>query len=103
MKSAAYFEQIRTYLASPSRERVADGVFQYNIKCEDGGVHAIIFDEKNSTLVETTSEKIDATIDVSDDDFVLLVTKKLFAKEALAEGRMTISGNKELGEKLFQK
>lgn len=102
MKSAEYFEQIRTYLANPSRERSIIGVFQYNIKSADG-VHAIIFDLKNSTLTETTSEKIDATIDVSDDDFVLLVSKKLFAQEALAEGRMTISGNKELAEKLFQK
>lgn len=102
MKSAEYFEQIRAYLANPSRERNVIGVFQYNIKSADG-VHSIFFDLKNSTLTETTSEKIDATIDVSDDDFVLLVSKKLFAKEALAEGRMTISGNNELAEKLFQK
>lgn len=102
MKSSAFFEQIRTYLANPSRERTIIGVFQYNIKCEDG-VHSIIFDLKNSTLTETTNEKIDATIDVSDDDFVLLVSKKLFAKEALAEGRMTISGNNQLAEQLFQK
>lgn len=101
MKSAALFDKIAEKIASsPSATSPIAGVYQYNIKADDG-THTFIMDLKNSKTGSSTSEKVDVTFDISDDDFVMIHSKKLSQKDAIAQGKMTVSGNLELAEKLF--
>lgn len=102
MKSSAYFEKIKLRLSQSKCHKYPLGVFQYNIKSDDETL-IVFLDLKNLLFGETTKEKIDAVINVTDEDFVLMITKKLSGKDALEEGKITISGNVELAEKLFNK
>lgn len=104
MKSSAFFEKIRLRLSqSTEPNKFPAGVFQYNIKSDDEETLIMFLDLKNLLFTESTKETIDAVINVTDKDFVLMVTKKLSGKDVLAEGRITITGNVELAEKLFNK
>lgn len=101
MKSSVYLEKITEKIttAQPS-DRGLSAVYQYNIKADDG-THAFIMDLKNLKTGETTTETVDVTINLSDDVFVLLHSKKLSYKDGIDQGVVTITGNMELAEKLF--
>lgn len=104
MKSQAIINKIieRVAAIDPSSDRTVLGVFEYKIKTDDG-VYKFYMDLKNLKTGESTSEKIDVTIETTDDDFVFVSTQKLNAKDAIAQGKMTVTGNMELAEKLFAK
>lgn len=102
MKSSAFFEKIRLRLSqSPEVHKFEGGVFQYDIKSDDETL-TVILDLKNRLFTETTKEKVDAVITLTDEDFVLMVTKKLSGTDALEQGKVTITGNVELAEQLFR-
>lgn len=102
MKSSVYLEKITEKIttATPGSDRGLAAVYQYNIEADDG-IHAFIMDLKNLKTGETTTETVDVTINLSDDVFVLLHSKKLTYKERIAQGKVTITGNMELADKLF--
>lgn len=105
MKSSAILTKITERVAAidPASERTVLGVFEYKIKTDDGVVHSFYMDLKNLKTSESTTEKIDVTFEANDDDFVLISSQKMSAKEAIAAGKMTVTGNLELAEKLFAK
>lgn len=101
MKSSAYFEKIKLRLSQSTEAHKFPGVFQYNIKSDDETL-SVFLDLKNLLFTESTEETIDAVINLTDEVFVLMVTKKLSGKDALEQGKVTITGNVELAEKLFR-
>lgn len=104
MKCQAILNKITEQVAAfdPASQRTIVGVFEYKIKTDDG-IYTFYMDLKNLKTGESTTEKIDVTIETTDDDFVFVSTQKLSAKDAIAQGKMTITGNMELVEKLFAK
>lgn len=102
MKSSVYLEKITEKIAAadPESDRRLLAVYQYNIKTEDG-THIFVMDLKNLKTGDTTTETVDVTIDLSDDVFVLLHSKKLSYKDGIDQGKVIITGNMELAEKLF--
>lgn len=104
MKSQAILTKISARVAEidPASDRTIFAVFEYKIKTADG-VHSFFMDLKNLKTGDSTTEKIDVTIEATDDDFVFISTNKLGVKDAIAQGKMTVTGNIELVEKLFAK
>lgn len=66
MKSTPFLENIAARIAAidPSSERKIPGVFQYNIKADDG-IHTYFMDLKNLKTGKTTTEAVDAIFDIS--------------------------------------
>lgn len=104
MKSQAILTKITERVAAidPASARTIVAVFEYKIKTADG-VHSFFMDLKNLKTGDSTTEKVDVTIEATDDDFVFISTQKLGVKESIAQGKMKVTGNVELVEKLFAK
>lgn len=102
MKCTPYLEQIAARIAAmdPAAERKVPGVFQYKIKADDG-IHTHFLDLINLKTGQTTSEPIDVTFNIGDEDFVLIHTKKMTYHEAISSGKATVVRNMELAEKLI--
>lgn len=103
MKCDAVIEKIRARVAAvdPAGERKVLGVFQLNIKAADG-THNWIIDLKNLKVTEGTTASPDTTINISDEDFILLGTKQMSVKDGAAAGKIEITGDKSLASALIE-
>lgn len=83
----------------PNNRKVV-GIFQLNIKAADG-VHAWVVDLKDLKVYEGTAANADATIGISDEDFIAVGSKQVSVADAQAQGKAEISGDKALAATLF--
>lgn len=79
-------------------------IFQWNIKDRQGNVHVWTADLKNGEgCIYAGNPKnghADTTLTLTDEDFTSLVSGKLDAMKAFMTGRLKVSGNVMLAQKL---
>jgi 3-hydroxyacyl-CoA dehydrogenase/3a,7a,12a-trihydroxy-5b-cholest-24-enoyl-CoA hydratase len=80
------------------------GVFQFNLKTKDGQTVVYTADLKNKPgqVKQGTIEgvKPDCTLTVADEDYFDISTGKINAQQAFMQGKLKISGNLMLSQKL---
>lgn len=102
MKCDAVIEKIKARVAAidSAGPRKVLGVFQLNIKAADG-THNWIVDLKQLTVTEGTTGSADVTLNIGDEDFILVGTKQVSVEDAAAQGKIEIIGDKALASSLF--
>lgn len=102
LRSDAIFEFIIDQVkADPSRAKAVGGLFLYNITKDKKQVKQWTMDLKNANVYEGTPEgKPNTTMTISDEDFVLLAEGKLNPQTAFMKGKLKITGNIMLAQKL---
>jgi acyl dehydratase/putative sterol carrier protein len=105
VKSAPVFDAMhRAIQNNPSLIQKVNAVFQFNLKTADGTLVTYTVDVKNgkggvSRGVPSTV-KPDVTITISDDDYFDIATGKLSSQQAFIQGKMKVSGNVMLAQKI---
>eukprot|EP01123_Difflugia_compressa_P002787 TRINITY_DN1360_c0_g1_i1.p1 TRINITY_DN1360_c0_g1~~TRINITY_DN1360_c0_g1_i1.p1 ORF type:complete len:119 (-),score=23.33 TRINITY_DN1360_c0_g1_i1:128-484(-) len=104
LKSQAIFDLMDTTLKSnPSLLKKVNAVYVFNLE-SDGQTHTYTADAKNEASAGikkgTPQGKADCTITMSDTDFFDLSTGKLDGMAAFAGGKLKVSGNIMLAQKL---
>ncbi|XP_060533989.1 peroxisomal multifunctional enzyme type 2-like isoform X2 [Cylas formicarius] len=102
LKSDAIFEFIIEQVnADPSKAKSIGGVFLYNITKDGKQVKQWTMDLKNAKVFQGTPEgKPSTTLTISDEDFLLLAEGKLQPQQAFMKGKLKITGNLMLAQKL---
>eukprot|EP01125_Pyxidicula_operculata_P011915 TRINITY_DN3901_c0_g1_i1.p1 TRINITY_DN3901_c0_g1~~TRINITY_DN3901_c0_g1_i1.p1 ORF type:complete len:115 (-),score=35.67 TRINITY_DN3901_c0_g1_i1:46-390(-) len=103
MKSAAVFEVMdKTVKSTPALLKKVNAVYQFNIDF-GGKKNVFTVDVKNAATAgvkEGAAEKADCTITMTDDDFFDMSTGKLDGMAAFGQGKLKVSGNIMLAQKL---
>ncbi|EDV29791.1 uncharacterized protein TRIADDRAFT_19721 [Trichoplax adhaerens] len=105
LQSSIIFERMKKeFLANPSIINKFNCKYLWNITNEKGQkVVSWVIDLKSqnpSVTPGSTSTAVDCTLTTSDDDFVALATNKLNAQKAFFNGKLKVSGNIMLAQKL---
>ena len=97
-------EKIRSRIASvdPNGERKVTGVFQLNIKSDDGSTRGVTLDlNKLEVLDGNVSDAADVATDFDEATFVQFVTNEISFEDAVASGKATVTaGDPELAKTL---
>ncbi|XP_035775411.1 non-specific lipid-transfer protein-like 1 [Anopheles albimanus] len=101
MKCDAVIEKIRARVAAidPNGPRKVLGVFQLNIEAADG-VHEIIVDLKGLSVSDGKAASPDVVINLKDEDFIAVGTKQVPVKDAVAQGKVKMTGDQNLFQAL---
>ncbi|XP_035891517.1 uncharacterized protein LOC118502902 [Anopheles stephensi] len=101
MKCDAVIEKIKARIASidPNGPRKVLGVFQLNIEAADG-IHEIVVDLKALKVSDGKAGSPDVVINLKDEDFIAIGTKQVPVKDAVAEGKVTMTGDQTLFQAL---
>jgi len=95
--STALFELIgATMKSDPSLSKTLGAVFVYNLKDKSGAVSSWTIDGKGNSVHKgqpASGAKADVTVDVSEEDFLLLAQKKANAQSLFMKGKLKIKGN----------
>ena len=91
-------EKIKTAMANcdPSTPRKIEGVIQLNIAADDDSLKKWIWDITNLTIEEGENDAADATFDMSEETFLQLSNQTINIVDAEAEGKVIVSGDKQL-------
>jgi len=108
VKSSALFQQIKDGIDTlPKEERAANakkvgGVFQFDVKADNGKVHSWTLDLKNpdGNVTVGAASKPDITIIINDADFLDLASGKLNGQKAFMSGKIKVKGKMMLATKL---
>ncbi|XP_017776852.1 PREDICTED: peroxisomal multifunctional enzyme type 2-like isoform X2 [Nicrophorus vespilloides] len=103
LQSDAIFEMIAQKIKeSPEKAKSVNGIFLYNITKDGKIVKTWTMDLKSCKIHEGTpkSGKPNTTLTISDDDFVGLATGKLNPQTAFMKGKLKLTGNVMLAQKL---
>lgn len=96
-------EKIRSRVASvdPNGPRKVTGVFQLNIKNDDGSSRAVTLDlNKLEVLDGNVSDAPDVSVDVDGASLVQVATNEISFEDAVATGKATVTGDSELAKTL---
>lgn len=96
-------EAIRTRIANVDRSgpRKVTGVFQLNVKNDDGTTRPITLDlNKLEVLDENVHESPDVSVDFDADTLGQVTKNKLSFCDAVKIGKIAVSGNQELAKTL---
>lgn len=96
-------EKIRARVASvdPNGPRKVTGVFQLNIKNDDGSSRAVTLDlNKLEVLDDNVSHAPDVSMDVDGNALILVATNEITFEDAVQTGKATVSGDAELAKTL---
>uniref|UniRef100_A0A182PNM2 SCP2 domain-containing protein n=1 Tax=Anopheles epiroticus TaxID=199890 RepID=A0A182PNM2_9DIPT len=101
MKCDAVIEKIKARVAAidPNGPRKVLGVFQLNIEAADG-VHEIVVDLKALKVSDGKAASPDVVINLKDEDFIAVGTKQIPVKDAVAQGKVTMTGDQNLFQAL---
>jgi putative sterol carrier protein len=99
-KTAAELIQKMPDAFRPERAGRANATIQFNISGQGGGDYYVVIKNKTCTVSEGTASKADATLKMSNEDFVALDSGTLNTMKAFASGRIKASGNIGLARKL---
>eukprot|EP00451_Oxyrrhis_marina_P015196 CAMPEP_0204311276 /NCGR_PEP_ID=MMETSP0469-20131031/2237_1 /ASSEMBLY_ACC=CAM_ASM_000384 /TAXON_ID=2969 /ORGANISM="Oxyrrhis marina" /LENGTH=110 /DNA_ID=CAMNT_0051291201 /DNA_START=94 /DNA_END=426 /DNA_ORIENTATION=+ len=99
LKSDAVFAKIQAGLESQGAEVVkkTNAIFAFKIK---EGKNWVLDLKNGSGSLKEGEGKADATITISDEDFVAMADGKLNGMQAFMGGKLKISGNMMLAQKL---
>jgi 3-hydroxyacyl-CoA dehydrogenase/3a,7a,12a-trihydroxy-5b-cholest-24-enoyl-CoA hydratase len=105
LKSSAVFEELKQHVAStPDIVRKVKAVFLWNITKAGKRVAQWTADLKNAPGAvyygEPRGEKAGCTLTLSDDNFIGLVSGELKAQQLFMQGKLKLSGNIMLSQKL---
>uniref|UniRef100_A0A182PNM3 SCP2 domain-containing protein n=1 Tax=Anopheles epiroticus TaxID=199890 RepID=A0A182PNM3_9DIPT len=102
MKCDAVIEKIKARVAAidPNGPRKVLGVFQLNIEAADG-VHEIVVDLKALKVSDGKAASPDVVINLKDEDFIAVGTKQIPVKDAVAQGKVTMTGDQNLFQALI--
>ncbi|XP_044265365.1 peroxisomal multifunctional enzyme type 2-like isoform X2 [Tribolium madens] len=102
LESDAVFEFIIEQVkADPNKAKSIGGVFLYKITKNGKEVKQWTMDLKNAKVYEGKPEgKPSTTLTVSDEDFMLLAQGKLQPQAAFMKGKLKVTGNIMLAQKL---
>ncbi|XP_050306235.1 non-specific lipid-transfer protein-like 1 isoform X3 [Anthonomus grandis grandis] len=102
LKSDAIFEFIIEQVkADPNKAKSVGGVFLYKILKDGKEVKQWTMDLKNAKVFEGTPEgKPNTTLVISDEDFMLMAEGKLQPQQAFMKGKLKITGNIMMAQKL---
>ncbi|KAF7284371.1 peroxisomal Multifunctional enzyme type 2 isoform X2 [Rhynchophorus ferrugineus] len=102
LKSDAIFEFIIEQVKNdPGKAKSIGGVFHYKITKDGKEVKQWTMDLKNAKVYEGAPEnKPNTTLTISDEDFMLLAEGKLQPQQAFMKGKLKITGNIMLAQKL---
>ncbi|XP_055586368.1 uncharacterized protein LOC129739021 [Uranotaenia lowii] len=94
-------ERIKTRVAAvdPNGPRKVLGVFQLDVKT-GGAVEQWIVDLKQLKVEKGTASSPDVTVGLSVEDLIAISAKTVTIGDALKEGKITVTGDKELANKL---
>ncbi|XP_055383055.1 SCP2 sterol-binding domain-containing protein 1 [Condylostylus longicornis] len=103
LKSDAVFERIQDGIKeNEAKAKSVNGVFQYKITKDGKVIKEWTLDLKNAKVYEGPAKdiKVDTTLTVSDDDMVDIALGKLNPQSAFMKGKLKITGNIMLTQKL---
>ncbi|KAJ8924435.1 hypothetical protein NQ315_007231 [Exocentrus adspersus] len=102
LKSDAIFEFIIEQVkADPNKAKSVGGLFLYNITKDKKQAKQWTMDLKNAKVYQGAPEqKPSTTLTISDEDFMLLAEGKLNPQTAFMKGKLKITGNIMLAQKL---
>lgn len=96
-------EAIRARVANinPDGPRKVSGVFQLNVKKDDGTTRSITIDlNKLEVLNENVHESPDVSVEFDTETFIKMTKNELSFSDAVNIGKLAISGNMELAKTL---
>ena len=96
------FEDMKKSVNAETAKKV-NAIFQWNITKDGAAAGVWTVDLKNgngSVYTGEAKEKAGCTLTVSDDDFVALASGKMDAMKAFMSGKLKVSGNVMLAQKL---
>ncbi|XP_022909300.1 peroxisomal multifunctional enzyme type 2 [Onthophagus taurus] len=88
---------------SPQKAKAVNGVFLYKITKNGKVAKEWIMDLKNAKVYEGPAQpgvQVQTTVQVSDEDFVEMASGKLNPQAAFLKGKLKVSGNIMLAQKL---
>ncbi|KAH1014583.1 hypothetical protein HUJ05_012436 [Dendroctonus ponderosae] len=102
LRSDAIFEFISDQVkADPNKAKSVGGLFLYKITKDGKEAKQWTMDLKNAKVYQGAPEgKPSTTLTISDDDFLLLAEGKLQPQQAFMKGKLKITGNIMLAQKL---
>lgn len=103
LQSDAIFENIQTKIdENPAKAKAVNGVFLYKIMKDGKVVKEWTLDLKNGKIHTGKADgvKIDTTLSVADGDLIEIATGKLNPQSAFMKGKLKITGNIMLTQKL---
>ncbi|XP_066262130.1 non-specific lipid-transfer protein-like 1 isoform X2 [Euwallacea similis] len=102
LKSDAIFEYIIEQVkADPNKAKSVGGIFLYKVTKDGKVVKQWTMDLKNAKVYEGEPEsKPNTTLTVSDEDMLLLSEGKLQPQQAFMKGKLKITGNIMMAQKL---
>lgn len=96
-------EKIRTRVGSvdPNGPRKVTGVFQLNIKNDDGSSRAVTLDLNQLEVLDgNVSDAPDVSVDVDGAALIQVATNEISFEDAVAAGKATVTGDAELAKAL---
>jgi len=102
-KATAVFDELaKRVAANPSLVQAIAGVYQWNITGPGGKTQIWTADLKNGkgSVSVGKPDKADCTLNVSDEDFVAIMTGKANSQQLFMQGKLKIQGNMALAMKL---
>uniref|UniRef100_A0A1A9UEI1 SCP2 domain-containing protein n=2 Tax=Glossina TaxID=44049 RepID=A0A1A9UEI1_GLOAU len=103
LSSDAVFQKISDGLkGNEAKAKAINGVFLYKITKDGKAVKEWTLDLKNAKIYEGPAKdvKVDTTLTVSDEDMVDIAVGKLNPQSAFMKGKLKITGNIMLTQKL---
>lgn len=96
-------EKIRARVASvdPNGPRTATGVYQLNIKSDDGSTRPVTLDlNKLEVLDGNTHDAPDVAVDFDSNTLLQVATNEISFEDAVQSGKATVAGNADLAKNL---
>uniref|UniRef100_A0A6B2LSV4 SCP2 domain-containing protein n=1 Tax=Arcella intermedia TaxID=1963864 RepID=A0A6B2LSV4_9EUKA len=100
LQSQPVFDVMANHLKNPDLLKKVNAVYQFNLVA-DGKTHTFTVDAKKEGTVKSGAHgKADCTITMADADFLDLSTGKMDGMTAFSQGKLKVSGNIMLAQKL---
>jgi len=103
LKSQPVFDEMAKRIKeNPNVIRQVNAVYQFNLKTENGQIVNYTVDLKNASgsVRPGTATNPDCTMTISDSDYFDMATGKMNGQTAFMQGKLKISGNMALAQKL---
>ncbi|MBP1948085.1 SCP2 sterol-binding domain-containing protein [Virgibacillus litoralis] len=99
--SVEVFEMIDAALKyNQSATEGKEGIYQFNLQGDDGGIYQMIIDEAGSRIAQGEKYESQVTLTIDSDDFREMVAGTLNPTAAFMSGKLKINGNMGLALKL---
>ena len=94
-----YFDTLPTRFVATAAKGVK-AVYQFELSGDGGGTYHVTIDDGTMTVTEGPSEKPSTTLKMTSADYVDMVNGKLSGTMAFMKGKLKVSGNVMLAQKM---